>query len=1234
MLNKMKIIKQIKSTCSVLLASTLLFIGTPSISNAAPVEVYPPMVLEGADYEYLSNPSGDSANRYDVVIVGEGFTEGEDLDSFRTIVDNMISKGFQRAPFDEYGKYFRVHRIDVVSAERGTDAGPEEDTVDTAFDSYAVGSKVTFDWSSVRKIISGSGVSLDQQDLIIVIYNGIGQSYALPGEGVVVINLWGPTDWVFVHEIGHVVGGLSDEYINEDVMNCDTVIWGDDFDAGPNVTRKTELSEIPWNHWIDPDNWINQSITISETDEDNEGLPGLYKGAYYCPEPFYRATYNSTMNSSAQPFYPVNEEQMVLGFYNYVEGIDDASPSSRNIDMVNGESLSFSVTSLEVVRDGLTERLPVEWFVNGEFVTADFGYIFDSILYSESCHVVEAVVTDLVNNVDTKVRLDPSDLLKTSRTWYLSVGNNVCDTPTARPGGPYIGTAEIPIEFDGASSGDQTGLALSYTWDFGDYSIPDGREGESFTGPNPTHTYQSAGVYLVTLTVKGSQGQHTETTQISIGENTAELTSHTDNSVFTSTEETFTWNSVPGVTGYSLELTNASGWSYFNSVPATTVTVTDLPRDGQLITFKLHTQFEGRGFNKYYTFTAHGLLADPGGPYFGDVAKEIIFDGTGSTDHANQVLTYLWDFGDGATGTGPTPTHLYQQAGKYTGSLTVSRANSDDTFEGSDTAIFEVGVYTVASISNHPDDSILPAGPIIFVWNEALDATTYFIKMGSSERGFDYGIKMLSEEIWTFDELPQDGREVFVMLTTTYPGVQFPDYTSYRIKLIADAGGPYEGDVGQPIVFSGSPEADSPEFTYSYQWEFGDGSTAVGRSPSHAYSSPDSYNATLVVSRIESGEVVAVSDTINFTVVVNTTGGVITSPADGSTFTSSTVTFEWTPIPVEDGDMEPSYGLNFRTSPNGPLLAAHQVGQGGVTSFTKTDLPTNGEPIYVELFIFHANGIKFDKRTYIAASPAPLVADAGGPYKGEVGKSIEFSGSTESDAAEFTYTYAWEFGDDFSGVGQSPSHTYSNPGYYNATLVASRIDDGEIVAISEPINFIVVVIPAGGVIIMPPNGSTFTSSTVTFEWTPILVEEGDMEPSYGLNFRTSPGGPLIGAHQVGQGGVTSFTKTDLPTNGEPIYVELFIFHANGIKVDDNSYTAASIALETLTIDVETTSKWWGLTVDISWSGAESVDIYRDGELSKEGVTANPTRINQYFDSTTYNWKVCLPGTDVCSEEIQ
>ena len=55
--------------------------------------------------------------------------------------------------------------------------------------------------------------------------------------------------------------------------------------------------------------------------------------------------------------------------------------------------------------------------------------------------------------------------------------------------------------------------------------------------------------------------------------------------------------------------------------------------------------------------------ADPNGPYTGTVGIAIDFDGSGSTDPDGTIVAYDWDFGDGNTGTGVKPAHIYAADG-------------------------------------------------------------------------------------------------------------------------------------------------------------------------------------------------------------------------------------------------------------------------------------------------------------------------------------------------------------------------------------------------------------------------------------------------------------------------------------------------------------------------------------------------------------------------------------------
>jgi uncharacterized protein YjdB/PKD repeat protein len=95
-------------------------------------------------------------------------------------------------------------------------------------------------------------------------------------------------------------------------------------------------------------------------------------------------------------------------------------------------------------------------------------------------------------------------------------------------------------------------------------------------------------------------------------------------------------------------------------------------------------------------------VARPGGPYRSEAL--VVFDGRASTDpDGNTPLTYAWNFGDGTTGTGATPSHSYTADGDYTVTLVVTDALGRASTPATTTA-------TIANIAPTAN-----AGPNVFL---------------------------------------------------------------------------------------------------------------------------------------------------------------------------------------------------------------------------------------------------------------------------------------------------------------------------------------------------------------------------------------------------------------------------------------------------------------------------------------------------------------------------------------
>ena len=275
--------------------------------------------------------------------------------------------------------------------------------------------------------------------------------------------------------------------------------------------------------------------------------------------------------------------------------------------------------------------------------------------------------------------------------------------PTASAGGPYTGTTGQSLAFTGtATDPDQDPLTL--TWDFGD-GTPSGN------GAAPTHTYNQPGDYTVKITADDSHGG---VTSVSASAHVVQAnrapTANPGGSYTGIAGQAVSFNG-GGSTDpdqdlliYSWDFGDGSQPKGSGVSPTHTYSV-----DGTFVVSLTVDDSHG-GTHTLATQAAiaravpvnHPPTANAGGPYTGTINQAIAFTGAASTDpDATDTLTYSWDFGDGATGTGVTPPHPYTTAKLYTVTLTVS-----DGHDASDTT-----TITVAVAAPNRTPTANPGGP-------------------------------------------------------------------------------------------------------------------------------------------------------------------------------------------------------------------------------------------------------------------------------------------------------------------------------------------------------------------------------------------------------------------------------------------------------------------------------------------------------------------------------------------
>ncbi len=249
--------------------------------------------------------------------------------------------------------------------------------------------------------------------------------------------------------------------------------------------------------------------------------------------------------------------------------------------------------------------------------------------------------------------------------------------------------------------------------------------------------------------------------------------------------------------------------------------------------------------------------ASAGGPYTSDVGTVVTFDASASSDPDNDVLGYAWTFGDGSSGTGQRPQRAYSTPGTYTARLTVT-----DNRGGSSTAEAQV---TIRAANQNPIAD--PGGPYSGPAKQAIafsgsrshdpdnDALTFSWNFGDGSTGTGAAVShaFASAGSYLVSLTVTDGRGGSASASTQV------EVAGENGAPKANAGGPYSGEAGSAIAFTGGASSDPDSDVLTYSWSFGDGRSATGVAPTHAYDVAGIYTVSLTVSDGRGGSDTATS---------------------------------------------------------------------------------------------------------------------------------------------------------------------------------------------------------------------------------------------------------------------------------------------------------------------------------------------------------------------------------------
>ncbi|HEV7649286.1 MAG TPA: M64 family metallopeptidase [Actinophytocola sp.] len=394
--------------------------------------------------------TGDPAHRFNLVIVGDGYTAAEQAE-FRSHVDKHLNVLWTIEPFKSYRSYVNVYAVSIVSPESGVDCDPSLDAPlrDTPLNMGFWGG---CDPASVQRLLVADddaanryadlvpGTSSANRQLLAIgnsdTYGGAGGAGATASGGNALSALITP------HELGHSLGGLDDEYdyYQRGVRGAP---YTDGEPASIHHTLLTEQEMLArhekWWRWL------------GEPSESG-GVIGRYEGGLYADTGVWKPSEHSMMRSLGYYYDQVARERMTERISAKTSILSAATPAGSPI----GADRVVWVETMYPV----SHQLDVTWTLDGTALPTggSRGVDLSTLDIAAGVHSLSVSVVDPTPFVrDPAVRSLPS--LTQARTWTVDtsvttpvepvVPSFTLSTPTDRPvGGSDVVYAETTHPMD------------------------------------------------------------------------------------------------------------------------------------------------------------------------------------------------------------------------------------------------------------------------------------------------------------------------------------------------------------------------------------------------------------------------------------------------------------------------------------------------------------------------------------------------------------------------------------------------------------------------------------------------------------------------------------------------------------------------------------------------------------------------------------------------------------------
>jgi len=580
------------------------------------------------------------------------------------------------------------------------------------------------------------------------------------------------------------------------------------------------------------------------------------------------------------------------------------------------------------------------------------------------------------------------------------------------------GNVPLAVQFTDTSTGNVT----AWSWDFGD--------GNTSTVQNPTHTYEAAGNYTVSLNASNAYG--------------SSISAPIPITVLAPPAAAFTANVTEGNMPLAVLFTdksagNVTAWAWNfgdgNTSAVQNPTHTYTSAGNYSATLNASNAY-GSSISAPIPIT---VLEPPAAAFTANITEGNTPLPVRFTDKsAGNVTAWVWDFGDGNTSTVQSPTYTYVTAGNYTVTLNASNAHG----------------FSVKTEANYI--TVLATPRAAFAGNVTEGNMPLAVRFTDESTG------NVTAWAWDFG----DGNTSLVQHPThTYTGagnysVTLNASNTYGFSVRTEAN--YITVLATPrAAFTANvTEGNAPlavQFTdtsggnvAAWAWDFGDGNTSLVQHPTHTYTSAGNYSVTLNA-----------SNACGSSISAPTTITVLESPR--AAFTTN-VTEGNAPLAVRFADIS-----------TGNVTAwSWNFGDGNTSTVQSPTHTYEAAGTYtVILNASNTYGSSISAPTTITVLAPPAAALTANVTEGNMPLAVRF---TDTSTGNVT-AWAWDFGDGNTSSVQNPSHTYVTAGTCTVILNASNAYGS---SISAPTT----------ITVLPPPRAAFTTN-VTEGNTPLAVQFTD-----------------------------------------------------------------------------------------------------------------------------------------------